>query len=211
MKKLNKIFLILIIVTSYSIAQADDPTIYSWRAENGNVVFSETKPSGDIDYKVVSVNKPTVIDTKTPQNSADGKHVKIEQSDIEKLENSKLANENKQVLDEAQGSTYEVTITSPSEDENKFTKEQEIPITTSPSLSADDKPVFMVNGSSVPSKFEDGGWKIPRPNPGENKISVAGTTANGKEIQSSNTATLRIFNGTIKQMQNTGNSSRAAN
>ena len=84
--------------SSFAVAYAEDPTIYSWRAENGNVVFSETKPSSDIDYKVVSVGKPTIVDTKAPQKSADGKDVKIDQSDIEKLANSKLAEENKKVL-----------------------------------------------------------------------------------------------------------------
>jgi hypothetical protein len=120
MKNINKVILMLVITSSFSIAQADNPTIYSWRAENGNMVFSETKPSSDIYFKVVSVGKPTVIDTKAPQKSTDGKDVKIEQSDIEKLANSKLAEENKQALEEAQGSTYEVIITSPSESENKF-------------------------------------------------------------------------------------------
>ncbi len=101
------------ITSSYSITQAAFPTIYSWRGENGNMVFSENKPSSDSDYKVISVDKPTVVDTKRPQHSDDVKDVKIEQSDIEKLVNAKLAEENKQVLDESQVSTYEVTITSP--------------------------------------------------------------------------------------------------
>jgi hypothetical protein len=210
MKNINKVILMLVITSSFSIAQTDNPTIYSWRAENGNMVFSETKPSSDIDFKVVSVGKPTVIDTKAPQKSTDGKDVKIEQSDIEKLANSKLAEENKQALEEAQGSTYEVTITSPSESENKFTKEEEIAIITNPTISGSDKPIFMINGSSVPGKYKNGKWLIPRPNPGENNISVAGVTEDGKDIHSSNTATLRIFNGTVLQMKNTGNSKRAA-
>ena len=210
MKNINKVILMLIIASSFSIAQADNPTIYSWRAENGNMVFSETKPASDIDHKVLSVDKPTIVDTKSPQQSTDNKGVKIEQSDIEKLANSKLAEENKQVLEEAQGSTYEVTIISPSESENKFSKEEEIPVITSPALSGDDKPIFMVNGSSVPGKYEGGKWLIPRPAPGENIISIAGVTEDGKDIHSSNTATLRIFNATILQMKNTGNSKRAA-
>ena len=64
MKNINKVILMLVITSSFSIAQTDNPTIYSWRAENGNMVFSETKPSSDIDFKVISVGKPTVIDTK---------------------------------------------------------------------------------------------------------------------------------------------------
>ena len=210
MKNINKVILMLVIASSFSIAQADNPTIYSWRAENDNMVFSETKPDSDVDFKVVSVGKPTIVDTKAPQKSADGKNVKIEQSDIEKLANSRLAEENKQVLEEAQGSTYEVTIISPSESENKFSKEEEIPVITSPALSGDDKPIFMVNGSSVPGHYNAGKWLIPRPLQGENKISIAGVTKDGKEIHSSNTAILRIFNGTVLQMKNTGNSKRAA-
>jgi hypothetical protein len=38
---------------------------------------------------------------------------------------------------------------------------------------------------------------------------VIGTTADGKDIKSSNTSILKIFNGTIFQMKNTGNSKRA--
>ena len=209
MKILNKTLLMLAIVSSFSIAQADNPTIYSWRSENGNMVFSETKPASDIDYKVISVGKPTVVDTKKPQKSEDNKDVKIEQSDIEKLANSKLAEENKQVLEEAQGSTYEVTIISPSESDNKFSKEEQIPVITNPAISGNDKPIFMINGSSVPGKYEGGKWFIPRPAPGENTVSIAGVTENGKDIHSSNTSILRIFNGTVLQMKNTGNYKRA--
>ena len=209
MKFLNKTLLMLAIASPFSVAIADNPTIYSWRAENGSMVFSETKPDADIDYKVVSVGKPTVVDTKRPVPKADDKDVKIEQSDIEKLANSKLAEENKQVLEEAQGSTLEVTITSPSASENKFSKEEQIPVITNPAISGNDKPIFMINGSSVPGKYEGGKWFIPRPSPGENTVSVAGITEDGKDIHSSNTAILRIFNGTIQQMKNTGNSKRA--
>ena len=205
MKILNKTLLILAITSPFSITLANNPTIYSWRAENGNMVFSEKKPDSDIDYKVVSVGKPTVIDTKQPQQSTDGKDIKINQSDIEKLANSKLAEENKQVLGEGQDSTLEVLIISPSASENKFSKEEQIPIITNPAISGNDKPIFMVNGSSVPGRYERGKWFIPRPAPGENTIAVAGVTEDGKDIHSTNTVILRIFNGTIQQMKNTGN------
>jgi len=211
MANINKIILMLAIASPFSVALADDPIIYSWRAENGNMVFSENKPTSDIDYKVVSVGKPTVVDTKTPQKSADGKDVKIDQSDIEKLANSKLADENKEVLEKAQ-SILEVTITSPVEDNgsNKFSKEGKIEILTSPKLSADDKPVFKLDGTASPSQYEGGHWIIPRPTPGEKSITISGTTADGKEIKSINKGVIRVFNGTIKQMKNTGNYNRAA-
>lgn len=210
MNHIKKFLVASIIISTYLEATADPSQVYSWRSENGTVVFSEEKPDNTNDFKTINVSKPTVVDTKAPKSS--DKDIQIGQSDIEKLANSKLAEENKQTLDEtqAEGQILEVTITSPSENENKFSKQQEIPVITSPGLGADDKPIFMINGSAVPGKFENGNWLIPRPAPGQNKISVAGHTADGREIKSTNTATLGIFNGTIQQMKNTGNYSRAA-
>lgn len=196
-------------VSLYSISQANEKNIYSWRADNGNMVFSENKPVGNTDYKTIAVRKPTVVKTQVPESNDADKKVKIDHSDIKKLADSKLAEENEQVLKEAQGSVCKVKITSPSESDNKFSKEQKIPIITKPAISSNDKPIFMVNDKSVAAKYEDGQWLIPRPSPGENKISIAGTTADGKKLQSSNTATLRIFNGTVLQMKNTGNYRRA--
>ena len=200
----------LAIASVFSNAFADDPTIYSWRAKNGNMVFSETKPINDIDYRVVSVGKPTIIDTKSPQRIAAAKDVKIRQSDIKKLTNSKLAEKNKQVLDES-NSILEVTIVSPvsGNGDNKFSKEGKIPIITSPSLSADDSPVFHVGDTTSPAEYANGNWVIPRPTPGEKDITISGTTADGKLIKSMNTGVLRIFNSTILEMKNTGNSKRA--
>jgi len=211
MKKISKILVCLSLITlPLSFVQANQSTVYSWSDENGNPVFSGVKPSDDVNYKIMSVGKPTVVETQNPKKKSNEKDIKIRQSDIEKLANSKLAEENKEVLDEAQDSTYEVTIISPAEGENKFTKEEEIPVITNPAISGNDKPIFMINGSSVPGKYEGGKWLIPRPTPGENEITIKGVTKNGKDIHSSNTVTLRIFNGTQLQMKNTGNSKRAA-
>lgn len=208
MNKINKILITLTMASSYSIVLADSQQVYSWRSENGNVVFSEEKPADNVDYKTINVGKPTVVDTKASKKST--KDIEIGQSDIEKLANSKLAENNKQELDSAQSQILEVTITSPSETENKFSKEEQIPITTDPAITADDHPEFLVNGSKVPGNFQNGSWTIPRPEPGQNKITVAGTTAGGQQIKSTNEATLGIFNGTIQQMKNTGNYRRAA-
>lgn len=54
--------------SSYSIALADSQQVYSWRSENGNVVFSEEKPADNVDYKTINVGKPTVVDTKASKN-----------------------------------------------------------------------------------------------------------------------------------------------
>ena len=151
MKKISKILVYLSLITlPFSFAQANQSTVYSWSNENGNPVFSGVKPSGDVNYKIMSIGKPTVVETPNPKKASNEKDIKIGQSDIKKLANSKLGEEKKRVLDEAQGSTYEVTIISPAESENKFTTEEEIPVVTNPTISGNDKPIFMINGSSVP-------------------------------------------------------------
>ncbi|AJI74690.1 hypothetical protein BZ13_900 [Francisella philomiragia subsp. philomiragia ATCC 25015] len=209
MSNFHKIILLYVISCStfISLAQAANPTIYSWRSENGNVVFSEEKPSDDTDYKIIEVGQPTVVDTKASQDMISNQPVKIKQSDISKLNNSSLAEKNKEVLDENQGTTGDlsVQITSPANDANIFTKEDKLAISTNPAISADDKPTFIVNGTVMPATFEDDQWKIARPTPGENKLTIAGQTAAGNQIKSTNEVTFYIKNGWLQQAKNTGN------
>ena len=102
MSKLRKTFLssIVCLFSASSFAEAADTQVYSWRSENGSVVFSEEKPSHDVDYKTIEVGKPTVVDTKAPQGSEKDSSVQIGQSDVQKLANSQLAEQNKQALEE---------------------------------------------------------------------------------------------------------------
>lgn len=207
MSKFHKnIFSVIICILSFlSFAKAADTKVYSWRAENGNVVFSEEKPSDDVDYKIIEVGQPTVIDTKAPQNLGNDKPVKINQSDVAKLATSELAEKNKEVLEEGQNADLSVQITSPANDANIFTKEDKIAISTNPQIASNDSPTFIINGSAIPATYEDGQWKIARPTPGENKLSISGRTAQGNEIKSTNEVTFYIKNGWLQQAKNTGN------
>ena len=207
MSKFHKnVFSVIVCILSFlSLSKAADTKVYSWRAENGNVVFSEEKPSNDVDYKIIEVGQPTVIDTKTQQNTTDDKPVKINQSDVAKLATSELAEKNKEVLEESQNADLNVEITSPANDANIFTKEDKIAISTNPQIASNDSPTFIINGSAIPATYEDKQWKIVRPTPGENKLSISGRTAQGNEIKSTNQVTFYIKNGWLQQAKNTGN------
>lgn len=199
------------LVTCSSTVFAEDGTsqVYTWRSETGNVVFSETKPSGDVDYKIIEVGKPTVINPEgkqsTPKTVTDTKTVNISQSDVQKLSNSALAEKNMQNLgDDNQNSDLEVKIISPKQDANIFTKDQNIPIITVPEIPSTDKPLFIVNGSTIPASYDKGQWNIPRPTPGEIRLSIAGQTSSGMDIHSVNEVTFFVKNGWYGQAQNTG-------
>lgn len=205
MSKFNKVFLntIIYIFSMTSLGQAAETQVYSWRGENGNIVLSEKKPEGDVEFKTIEVEPPTVVDTKTPNDSIDSQDVKIDQSDIEKLADSQLAKKNKEVLDE----TKKVTIQKvgiDSAEENVFTKDDKLAVITSPKLSGTDKLQFYVNGKPSPATFNGEFWEIPRPIAGENKITVKGETADNQKI-ASNTMTFYVKNATVLQMKNTGN------
>ncbi|MED7788203.1 DUF4124 domain-containing protein [Francisella sp. 19X1-34] len=215
MSKFNKVIFSLMFATCSVSAFADNDNgtsqVYSWRSSTGNVVFSETKPSGDVDYKVIEVGKPTVINPEGKQNipkaaTATTKTVNIDQSDIQKLSGSTLAERNMQTLgNENQNSDLDVKIISPKQDSNIFTKEEHIPIITTPEISQDDKPIFMINGAAIPATFENGQWQIARPTPGQIELSIAGQTSNGMNIRSVNEVSFFVRNGWYAQSKNTGN------
>ncbi len=210
MSKFNKSILSLIFAICSSTVFAEDGTsqVYSWRSETGNMVFSETKPSGDVDYKVIEVGKPTVINPEGKQSIskvANTKTVNINQSDVQKLSNSALAEKNMQTLgNENQNSDLEVKIVSPKQDANIFNKEEHIPVVTIPEIPQDDKPIFVVNGSTIPATYQNGQWQIPRPTPGQIELSIAGQTASGMNIRSVNGVTFFVKNGWYAQSVNTG-------
>ncbi|MDE4970039.1 DUF4124 domain-containing protein, partial [Francisella tularensis] len=76
------------ILSFLSLAKEADTKVYSWRAEYGNVVFSEEKPNDDVDYRIIEVGQHTVIDTKAPQNLGKDKPIKINHSDVAKQASS---------------------------------------------------------------------------------------------------------------------------
>lgn len=209
MQNINKIILggLFCVFSLASIVEAAETQVYSWRSESGTVVFSEEKPADNVDYKTIDVSKPTVVETKNPQTK--GGNVNINQSDVEKLANSQLAQKNNEVLKESQQINLEVQITSPANDANIFTKEDAVTVTTSPAIPKDDNPTFIINGSTVPATYDGSNWTIARPTPGENKLSIAGHTADGGEIKSSNEVTFYIKNGWLQQSKNTGNYKKA--
>lgn len=206
MSKLRKPFLISIVClfSTSSFVEAADTKVYTWRSENGSVVFSEKKPDHDVDYKTLEVGKPTVVDTKTPQGSEKGSSVEIGQSDVQKLADSQLAEQNKQALEEGQQKELDVQIVSPSAGTNIFSKEDKIPIITNPEIPASANPRFSINGKSAPATYENNQWFIVRPTPGENKLKISGKTAEGNDIKSDE-VTFYVKNGWLQQAKNVGN------
>ena len=166
--------------------------------------FLKEKPSHDVDYKTIEVGKPTVVDTKAPQGSEKGASVEIGQSDVQKLANSQLAEQNKQALEEGQQNELQIQITSPSTDANIFSKEDKIPVKTNPEIPGDANPRFSINGKAAPATYENGQWLIARPTPGENKLEISGKTAEGNDIKSDQ-VTFYIKNGWLQQAKNVGN------
>ncbi|QIV94047.1 DUF4124 domain-containing protein [Allofrancisella frigidaquae] len=204
MYNLNKILMSFIIIALTNILAQAETEVYSWRAENGNLVFSETKPPEDVEYKIINVGSPTVVDTKSPEEPESSEVVKIKQGDIQKLDDSQLAKKNKQALKENQ-SDLDIQVTSPGNDANIFTKEEYIPIKTTPALTANDKPLFTINGNVIAASFEDETWQIPRPDPGKNELIISGHTADGRNINQASISVFYIKNGWLQQSKNTGN------
>ena len=203
--KLNKIKLIIItmlFICTNAVAATD---VYTWKSNNGNVVLSETKPTDEnIEYSVKSIEPPTIIDTKHHISDNVKTPVKIDESDIAKLQTSELAQKNNIALTDTNQQILELQITSPKDGVSVFTKEEIIPIQTSPALSKDDKPVFLVNGSQSNGVLVNGGWGIARPLPGPTTIEIAGTTAEGSPIHSTNSVTFQSRNGWYAQSRNAG-------
>jgi hypothetical protein len=197
MRHYIKILSILaIITTSINIMQAD--TIYTWKDQSGTTNFSQTKPDGNVNYSIVDVGKPVIIQANNnttntdPQSQNNQKPVDINQANYNANEYS---SETRLESPMATNPDVRVTITSPSTGQSMFSKEPIIEITTNPGLNSDDKPIFIVNGSPVQATFTNGSWTIPRPNPGEIALSISGTTANGQNIVSTNSPNFFVKSG----------------
>ena len=201
--KLNRITLIIItalLICTNAIAATD---VYTWKSSNGNIVLSEKKPTNEnIEYTVRSIEPPTVVQTNHKISDNVKTPIKINEADIVKLKTSELAQKNNAALTETSQQILDVKITSPQDGISIFTKEETIPVRTNPALSKDDKPVFLVNGSQSRGILVNGGWNIPRPLPGPTTIEVAGTTADGTQIHSTNSVTIQSRNGWAAQTIN---------
>lgn len=51
---------------------------------------------------------------------------------------------------------------------------EKLAIILEPTLTADDHPIFIINGIPYHAHFKNGGWKVNRPNPGLVTIAVRG-------------------------------------
>jgi len=204
-KKITSILLaitISIFATS-SLANA----IYSWKDKNGTTVFSSTKPTNSkIKYKTMDIGQPTIV--KAPKVN------KIEEQDNSKYakalsqERSQQTQQQELSKQQAQqrGSSraVNITITQPSNGEGVFNHAPIIAIKTNPALTAQDKPVFKINGAEMSAKFDEqeNSWVIPRPEPGENSVLIAGMTSTGDPIVMVKPSIFYLHNGWLAESQN---------
>ena len=163
------------IATTFSIflfspLSAYSDTVYTWK-ENGVTVLSNSKPANTQDYDVLNVKKPTTV--KSPN---------IDTTQLSAI--AKSAEDQIQTATPINNQSTQYTIISPQNDENIFNHNAIIAIETTPSLTASDKPIVHINGSTVPLVFQNGTWTINRPNPGENNIYISGSTKDGAQIKS---------------------------
>ncbi|AJI52929.1 DUF4124 domain-containing protein [Francisella philomiragia] len=171
--------LLLSIITNVLYANQDD-NVYTWRDSKGNVVFSQTAPIFDQEYEKVGVVHKNQIQQKSP----------VEQQ-LASLKQNNLylgAHNTQQDTQQQNGRNSEVIkvkIISPANGENRFVHNEKLPIILEPALTAEDHPIFIINGIPYPAHFQNGVWKINRPNPGPVTISVRGSTKDHKIITSS--------------------------
>lgn len=184
-KQRPKIATIFFSFLLFSATHSYADTVYTWK-ENGVTVLSGTKPTGSQKYEVLDVREPTTIKTTQPSNAQINTLAATAQSTQQPVEKT------------MRSKTIPYTITSPQNDESIFNYNPTLAIETSPSLTDKDKPIVHINGSAVPLVFQNGTWTINRPNPGENTLSISGTTANGDQIES-NSIVFYIHNQNINR------------
>ncbi|AEE26882.1 DUF4124 domain-containing protein [Francisella hispaniensis] len=173
------LYLLIFIVVAANIAYAnEDDNVYTWRATNGTVVFSQTAPIFDQEYQRIGVYHKNQIEQKIPveQQLASLKH-----------NNLYLDKENAQTTTTEATNQLEVVkvkIISPANGESRFVHNEKLTIILEPNLTAEDHPIFIINGIPYPAHFENGVWKVNRPNPGQVTIAVRGRTKDNKIINS---------------------------
>lgn len=180
MKYFKHLLPISIIILLISSGLAADDNIYTWRSANGTINFSQTAPMFDEEYERVGVHHKNQIHQKSP----------VEQQLSSMKQNNTYIPEQAQT--ESQKNTQQtgngiqkVRIISPASGQNMFVHNEKLSIILEPTLTAEDHPIFIMNGIPHPAHFENGVWKINRPNPGQAVISVRGRTHDHKTITSS--------------------------
>ncbi|WP_150465327.1 DUF4124 domain-containing protein [Francisella sp. SYW-2] len=177
--------LILLALTNSILYASEDDFVYTWKAPNGTVVFSQATPVFDQEYEKVGVTHKNQIHQKSP----------VEQQLASlKQNNLYLNSDDTQTDSQAQtnkSGTVKVKVISPANGENRFVHNEKLPIVLEPTLTAEDHPIFVVNGIPYPAHFENGVWKINRPNPGPVTISVRGSTKDHKIITSNDSEFFR--------------------
>jgi len=172
-----KISVIACLLISSSCFAADD-NVYTWRSPNGTMVFSQSAPVFDEEYERIGVHHNNQVEQKSP--------VQEQLSSLKQNKNyipdQPKANNKKQ--QQGQNKVQKVRIISPAPGENRFVHNEKLSIILEPTLTAEDHPIFIMNGIPHPAHYENGVWKINRPNPGPVSISVRGRTHDHKAITS---------------------------
>lgn len=173
------LYLLIFIVVTANIAYAnEDDNVYTWRAANGTVVFSQTAPIFDQEYQRIGVYHKNQIEQKIPveQQLASLKHNNLY---LDKESTQATTTEATNQLE-----IVKVKIISPANGESRFVHNEKLTIILEPNLTAEDHPIFIINGIPYPAHFENGVWKVNRPNPGQVTIAVRGRTKDNKIINS---------------------------
>lgn len=152
--------------------------IYTWRSGNGTVTFSQSAPMFDQEYEKVGVHLKNEVHQKSP---VEEQLNSIKQNNLHKDEKTQQ-DQNTQQQNEDE--IVRVKIISPARGENRFIHNEKLSIILEPTLTANDYPIFIMNGIPHPALFQTGAWKINRPNPGPASIIVRGRTHDHKTITS---------------------------
>jgi len=180
MKHLKDIIFIFAMSSLISSSFAADDNIYTWRSANGTINFLQSAPIFDEEYERVGVHHNNQIHQKSP---VEQQLSSMKQNNTYILEQSQT--EDQTSSQQAGNGIQKVRIISPAPGQNMFVHNEKLSIILEPTLTAEDHPIFIMNGIPHPAHFENGVWKINRPNPGQAVISVRGRTHDHKTITSS--------------------------
>ncbi|API87408.1 DUF4124 domain-containing protein [Francisella uliginis] len=174
LKNISTLIIVNLLIISISYA---DESIYTWKAKDGSTVFSQTAPIFEEEYEEVGVHFKNEVDAKSP---AEKQLASLKQNNmyIQEQTNTISANDNKP------NGVLNVKIISPANGENRFIHNEKLSIVLEPTLTGEDHPIFVLNGIPTPAHFENGVWKVNRPNPGPVSIAVRGSTKDHKTINS---------------------------
>lgn len=176
----SRIVLILILASLVAVSTSyASSNIYTWKAKDGSTVFSQTAPVFKQEYEEVGVHFKNQVHQ---ESSAEEQLKSLKKNNfyLQEEQVNKSSNNNKPSND-----TLNVKIISPANGENRFIHNEKLSIVLNPTLTAEDHPIFILNGVPTPAHFENGVWKVNRPNPGPVNIYVRGSTKDHKSIVSS--------------------------